>query len=40
MNVCARGATLKDAMKKIYDAIAFIQYDNIYFRNDIGRKNQ
>ena len=40
LSVCACGATLKKAMKKIYDAIAFIKYDNIYFRNDIGRKNQ
>lgn len=38
LNVCARGATLKDAMKKIYDAIPFITYDNISFRSDIGRK--
>jgi len=37
LNVCALGAHLKDAMKKIYDAISFIAYDNIYFRNDIGR---
>jgi len=38
MNVCARAATLKDAMKKIYDAIPFITYENIAFRSDIGRK--
>lgn len=37
MNVCAKSSTLKDAMKKIYDAISFISYDNIYFRQDIGR---
>lgn len=38
LNVCARAAALKDAMKKIYDAIPFITYDNISFRSDIGRK--
>jgi phosphoribosylamine--glycine ligase len=38
LNVCATANTLKDSMKKIYDAISFISYDNIYFRQDIGRK--
>jgi phosphoribosylamine--glycine ligase len=37
LNVCAKGATLKDAIKKTYDAISFISFDNIYFRQDIGR---
>jgi phosphoribosylamine--glycine ligase len=37
LNVCARGATLKDTMKKAYDAISFVSFDNIYFRQDIGR---
>jgi phosphoribosylamine---glycine ligase len=38
LNICALGGTLKDAMKKIYDAISFVSYDNINFRQDIGRK--
>ncbi len=38
LNVCARGTTLKDTMKKIYDAISFISFDNMNFRQDIGRK--
>ncbi|MCP4221694.1 MAG: phosphoribosylamine--glycine ligase, partial [bacterium] len=38
LNVCATGSTLKDTMKNIYDAISFISYDNISFRQDIGRK--
>lgn len=38
LNICARGTTLKDTMKKIYDAISFISFDNLNFRQDIGRK--
>lgn len=38
LTVCAKGPTLKDTMKNIYDAISFISYDNISFRQDIGRK--
>lgn len=38
LNVCARAATLKDTMKNIYDAISFISFDNMNFRQDIGRK--
>jgi phosphoribosylamine--glycine ligase len=38
LNVCAVGSTLDSAMKKIYDAISFISFDNINFRQDIGRK--
>jgi phosphoribosylamine--glycine ligase len=37
LNICAKGATLKDAMQKAYDAISFVSFDNIYFRQDIGR---
>jgi len=37
LNVCAKSAILKDAMKKIYDAVSFISFDNINFRQDIGR---
>jgi phosphoribosylamine--glycine ligase len=38
MNVCSTGPTLKETMKKIYDAISFVSFDNIYFRQDIGRQ--
>ena len=38
LNICAKAVNLKEAMDKIYDAISFISYDNIYFRNDIGRR--
>lgn len=37
LNVCSKSSTLKDTMKKIYDAISFISFDNINFRQDIGR---
>jgi phosphoribosylamine--glycine ligase len=37
LNICAASTTLKEAMKNIYDAISFIGYENVYFRNDIGR---
>ena len=37
LNICAKDSTLKEAMKKIYDAISFISFENIYFRQDIGR---
>ncbi|MCP4147967.1 MAG: phosphoribosylamine--glycine ligase [bacterium] len=40
LNVCARASTLKEAMSNIYDAISFVSYDNINFRQDIGRKTQ
>jgi len=37
LNVCAKCPTLKETMAKIYDAISFISYDNINYRQDIGR---
>lgn len=37
LNVCGLSSNLKDAMKKIYDAISFITFDNLYFRHDIGK---
>lgn len=40
LNVCAMAPTLKNAMEKIYDAISFISYSNINFRQDIGRKTK
>lgn len=38
LNVCAAGPTMKDVMKTIYDAISFINFENVNFRQDIGRK--
>ncbi|MCP5054952.1 MAG: phosphoribosylamine--glycine ligase [bacterium] len=38
LNVCAVGASMEIAMKKIYDAISFISFDKMNFRQDIGRK--
>lgn len=40
LNVCASATTLKAAMAKIYDAISFISFDNMNFRQDIGRKTK
>lgn len=40
LNVCATAGTLKEAMEKIYDAISFISYENINFRQDIGRQTK
>lgn len=36
LNICSKGDTLKDTMKNIYDSIAFIKFDNIFYRKDIG----
>ncbi len=36
LNVCSSEKTLKEAMNKIYDAIPFISYENLYYRKDIG----
>jgi len=38
LNICATASSLEDAMKKIYDGISFISFDNLNFRQDIGRK--
>jgi len=40
LNVCATADTLKEAMEKIYDAISFISFENINFRQDIGRQTK
>jgi phosphoribosylamine--glycine ligase len=40
LNVCATADTLKEAMEKDYDAISFISFENINFRQDIGRKTK
>ena len=37
LNICAKGNTLKEAIGIIYDSIAFLSFDNMYFRQDIGR---
>jgi phosphoribosylamine--glycine ligase len=36
LNVCAREATLQQTMKKIYDSIPVIYFDNMFYRKDIG----
>jgi len=40
LNICSSAETLQEAMKKIYDAISFVSFENIYFRHDIGRKTK
>jgi phosphoribosylamine--glycine ligase len=40
LNVCATAETLKEAMEKVYDAISFISFENINFRQDIGRQTK
>jgi phosphoribosylamine--glycine ligase len=37
LNICAKENTLKEAVGKIYDSISFLSFDNMYFRQDIGR---
>jgi phosphoribosylamine--glycine ligase len=38
LNLCATAPTMKDTMKTIYDSISFVSFENISFRQDIGRK--
>ena len=38
LNVCATGPTLKDALKRAYDAVGDIRWANKVFRSDIGRR--
>jgi phosphoribosylamine--glycine ligase len=40
LDVCTTADTLKEAMEKIYDAISFISFENINFRQDIGRQTK
>jgi len=37
LSICAKGNTLKEAVGRIYDSIAFLSFENLYFRQDIGR---
>lgn len=37
LSICAKCPTLKETMAKIYDAISFVSYENINYRQDIGR---
>ncbi len=37
LNVCATGVDLKEAMGKIQDGISFIAFEDMIFRQDIGR---
>jgi len=36
LNVCASAPSLKTALDKIYSAISFISFENMFFRTDIG----
>ncbi|MCP3959866.1 MAG: phosphoribosylamine--glycine ligase [bacterium] len=38
LNVCASGATLRDALKRAYGAATAVRWDNRIFRHDIGRR--
>lgn len=37
LNVCATGPTLKETMDKIYNGISFMSFENMMFRQDIGK---
>ena len=36
--VVARGTDVKDARRKVYDALSQIHCDNLFFRNDIAHQ--
>lgn len=36
LNVCAKGASLEETRKKVYDAIKDISFEGVYYRKDIG----
>jgi len=38
LNVCARGASLREALRRAYEAIGDIRWSNKVFRPDIGRR--
>ena len=38
LNVVGRGATLKESIEKAYAGVSKIDFDNAYFRKDIGVK--
>ena len=37
LGVTAKGATLKEARANAYEAVKWIDFDNKYMRNDIGK---
>ena len=37
LGVTAKGATLKEARAKAYDATGWVDFDNKYMRRDIGK---
>ena len=37
LGVTAKGATLKEARAKAYEAVDWVDFDNKYYRHDIGR---
>ncbi len=38
LNVVCKGNTLEDALKKVYEEVEKISFENMYFRHDIGRR--
>jgi len=38
LNICTLDGELKDALKKTYDAISFISFDDMVYRKDIGKE--
>jgi len=38
LGVTALGDSLKDAQKKVYEAVKKISYENIYYRKDIAKR--
>ena len=38
MGVCAKAGSLKEAIKKAYENIEKISFENMFYRRDIGSK--
>ena len=38
LGVTAIGPTYENAIKKVYEAVAMIEFDGMFYRKDIGRK--
>ena len=37
LGVTAKGSDLKDARKRAYEAVDWVEFDNKYYRHDIGK---